>query len=146
MKLALALLVPLLSLVVLPLAAQPAGSPLPDITTIEVAAGKTATVTGQVAPGGRNLYYVRASSLQTMMVTAVSPGNNATFQVYGPNTGIARGTDGAPVITGTAEPNAGAADNATAWMGMVPQTGQYLIVVGSSRGNASYSLTITLQQ
>lgn len=47
----------------LPLAALPSGTQqLPDIPTIQVPAGG-ATVSGQIAANGRNVYYVSANSL-----------------------------------------------------------------------------------
>ncbi|MDP2332980.1 MAG: hypothetical protein Q8M19_20030 [Reyranella sp.] len=73
----------LAALLALCLPAFPAiGQQLPDIPTIQVPPGGT-TVTGQVAAGGRNVYYVSAASLQALSVSVASPGNNVVFQVYG---------------------------------------------------------------
>ena len=49
---------------------------------ITFAAGKnTATMNGQMAPGGRDLYYVQAKAGQTMNVS-LSSAAPLTFQVY----------------------------------------------------------------
>lgn len=125
----------------LPLAAQPAGAQqLPDVPTIQVPAGG-ATVTGQVAAGGRALYYVSANSLQAMSVTVASPGNNAIFQVYDAGASLT-GTTASPVINGTTLPGAGAADASMAWIGVIPQNGGYLIAVDTKGGPANYTLKV----
>ena len=128
----------------LPLAAHPAGAQqLPDIPTIQVPAGG-ATVTGQVAAGGRALYYVSANSLQAMSVTVASPGNNAIFQVYDAGASLT-GTTASPVINGTTLSGAGAADASMAWIGVIPQNGRYLIAVDTKGGPANYTLTVQFQ-
>ena len=75
----------------------------------------------------------------------ISAGNNASFQVYHPDTTVALGANGQPVITGRTLPDAGANDNAVAWIGLLPGPGNYLIVVGAKSGGTAYSLTVTLQ-
>ncbi len=130
----------LLSLAVLPARAQP----LPEIQTVAVPAGG-ATVTGQVGPGGRALYYVAAQSLQALAVNIASPGNGAVFQVYGPGAQVTQGSDGKPAVAGTTLTDAGVKDASMAWMGVVPQSGLCLIVVDSKGGTVSYTLTIQLQ-
>ena len=128
----------------LPLAALPAGAQqLPDIPTIQVPAGG-APVTGQVAANGRNAYYVSANSLQALSVAIASPGNNAMFQVY--NVGAsATGATGSAVVSGTTLTGAGTADASMAWIGVIPQTGMYLIAVDSKGGPANYTLTVQFQ-
>mgnify|MGYP000045609307 CR=1 FL=1 len=128
----------------LPLAGLPAGAQqLPDIPTIQVPAGG-ATVTGQVAANGRNAYYVSANSLQALSVAIASPGNNAMFQVY--NVGAsATGATGSAVVSGTTLTGAGTADASMAWIGVIPQTGMYLIAVDSKGGPANYTLTVQFQ-
>jgi hypothetical protein len=139
MKPALALLV-----LLLPFAALPAaGQQLPDIPTIAVPAGG-ATVTGQLAAGGRNVYYVKAASLQALMVSFASPGNKAVFQVYGTGA-LVSGTATSAVIDGQALTDAGPRDASMAWMGTIPQNGLYLIAVDSKDGPTDYTLTVQLQ-
>lgn len=128
----------------LPLATLPAGAqPLPDIPTIQVPAGG-ATVTGQVAANGRNVYYVSAKSLQALSVAVASPGNNAMFQVYDVGAS-ASGATGSAVVSGTTLTGAGTADASMAWIGVIPQTGLYLIAVDSKGGPANYTLTVQFQ-
>jgi len=137
------ILVALLALC-LPFAAFPAiGQALPEIPTIQVPPGG-ATVTGQVAAGGRNVYYVSAASLQALSVSIASPGNNAVFQVYGTGAQVS-GTAANAVINGRTLTDAGTKDASMAWMGTIPQTGTYLIAVDSKGGPASYTLTVQLQ-
>ena len=132
---------------VLPLAALAQGpSSLPPMSTITFAPGSsTTTVSGQVQPGGRTLYYVAAQAGQTMTVS-LNPAAGLAFQVYRPDTTIAGATDGSPLITGRTLPDAGSGDNAQAWMGALPATGDYLITVGpTGPAGALFSLTITLR-
>ena len=129
----------------LPLAALPArGQPLPEIPTLQMTADG-AKVTGKLAPGGRNLYYVSAQSLQALAITLTSAGNFAVFQVYGPGAQVTAGPQDIPTITGTTLTDAGTADASMAWMGVVPQSGQYLIVVDSKGGATAYTLTVQFQ-
>lgn len=131
--------------VLLPLAVLPARSqPLPEIPTIEVPP-TGASVTGKLAAGGRNLYYVSAQSLQALAVSLTSAGNIAIFQIYGPGAMVAPGSGGVPVITGTTLTDAGTKNASLAWMGMVPQSGLCLIAVDSTAGPTVYTLTVQLQ-
>lgn len=136
----------------LPLAALPAGSQqVPSIPIIQVPPGPGgATVNGQAGTGqasGANpaLYYVAGTYGQTLSVSVTSAGNNASFRVYHPDTTVARGVNGLPTIAGRTLPDAGANDNAVAWIGSLPGPGNYLIVVGAKSGSTSFSLVVTLQ-
>ncbi len=145
MKTLLALLALLLPLAILPLAARPASAqPLPEIPTIQVPPAG-ASITGKLGPGGRNLYYVSAQSLQALSVTLTSAGNVAVFQVYGPGAQVGPGSNGVPAVTGTTLTDASAKDAPLAWMGVVPQSGLCLIAVDSTAGPTVYTLAVTLQ-
>ena len=135
-----------LAATILPLAALGQPSSLPSMSTITFAPGSsTVTVSGHAQPGSRTLYYVAAQAGQTMTVS-LNPAAGLAFQVYGPDTTIARAADGSPLITGRTLPGAGSADNAQAWMGALPATGNYLITVGPiGAAGALFSLTVTLQ-
>lgn len=120
---------------------------LPAISTIVFKPGATtATVSGRVVPGGRTLYYVAAQAGQTMTVT-LNPVSGLAFQIYRPDTTIARAADGSPLITGKTLPDVGPGDNAQAWIGAIPSSGNYLITVAptGTAGPSSYSLTVILQ-
>lgn len=136
----------LFALLLLPLAILPAsGQPMPEIQTITVPPAGT-TVTGKLGPGGRNLYYVSAQSLQALAITLTAAGNIAEFQVYAPGAQVTPGSSGGiPTINGTTLTDASAKDAPMAWMGVVPQSGLYLIAVSSTAGPTVYTLSITLQ-
>lgn len=129
-----------------PLSASGQPTSLPPMSTITFAPGtSTTTVSGHAQPGGRTLYYVAAQAGQTMTVS-LNPAAGLAFQVYRPETTIARAADGSPLITGRTLPDAGSADNAQAWMGALPSSGNYLITVGPTGATgALFSLTVTLQ-
>jgi hypothetical protein len=65
----------------------------------------------------------------TVKVTALE--NNAAFQIKGP---------GGDYLEG-----AGEMDDATNVTLTLPRTGDYRIVVGGTRGNASYKLTVSIR-
>jgi len=90
------------------------------------------TIRGSVVRGDRDRYYVTAKKGQTMSVKITSRENNAVFQVY---------------LSGEQEslPGAGDGDDATKWSGQLPADSEYTIVVGGTRGNATYTLTIAVK-
>lgn len=91
----------------------------------------SATVSGAVIRGDRDTYIVGAGEGQTMRVRITSLEKNAVFQV--------KDTDGNYLQ------NAGEEDDTTNWTGELPQTGDYEIIVGGTRGNASYKLTVSIK-
>jgi hypothetical protein len=118
---------------------------LPNIQTITVPTGGT-TVTGKLADTkARNLFYIQGAAGQSMNVGATSPDNAVVFQVWEPGTTARTGLDGNLVLTGKAMRGAGPNDDPVAWIGALPTGGMYLVVVASRRGEASYSLNISLQ-
>jgi hypothetical protein len=121
----------LVALLLLPLAAfAQAVTALPPMSAITFSPGSTtATMNGQMEPGGRDLYYVQSKAGQTMNVS-LSSAAPLTFQVYDSETAVARAADGSPLITGKTLPDAGPNDNARAWIGAIPRDGKYLIAVG----------------
>jgi hypothetical protein len=48
-------------------------------------------------------------------------------------------------IAGEALPGAGEGEDAARWTGVLPQSGAYLLVAGSTRGNATYRLTVEIR-
>jgi len=90
------------------------------------------TITGAVIRGDRDRYYVGAKRGQTMSVKITSLEKNAVFQIY---------------FHGEEEslPGAGDGDDATKWSGELPIDNDYVIVVGGTRGNATYTLTISIK-
>ena len=92
----------------------------------------TATVKGAVVRGDRDRYYLGASKGQTMSVKITSEEDNAVFQIYLP--GEEKALKGA-----------GDEDDATNWSGELPENGEYVIVVGGTRGNATYTLKVSIE-
>lgn len=90
------------------------------------------TIRGGVMRGDRDRYLVGARAGQTMTVKITSLEKNAVFQIY---------------FSGEQEslPGAGETDDATRWSGRLPADNEYVIVVGGTRGNASYTLTISIK-
>jgi hypothetical protein len=99
---------------------------------IKFAKGKSAaTISGAVIRGDRDTYIVGAREGQMISVKITSPENNAVFQVRDSN--------------GEYLQDAGEEDDATDWSGDLPSTGDYEIIVGGTRGNASYKLTVSIE-
>ena len=99
---------------------------------LKFAKGKSsATVLGAVIRGDLDTYIVGAREGQTMRVRITSLENNAVFQI--------EGADGS-YLSG-----AGEEDDATNWSGELLATGDNQIIVGGTRGNASYKLTVSIK-
>ncbi|GFK93038.1 hypothetical protein NNJEOMEG_00867 [Fundidesulfovibrio magnetotacticus] len=91
----------------------------------------SATVQGAVIRGDRDVYDLGARAGQTMEVSVTAFEDNAVFQVFAPG--------GKPL------PGADEGDDAKAWKGALPASGTYRIVVGGTRGNAEYALTVSIR-
>lgn len=99
---------------------------------IKFARGKTsAVVSGAVIRGDRDTYTVGAKTGQKMTVKITSVEKNAVFQIQTPNGIFVAGAD--------------EGDDAMNWSGSLPETGDYQIIVGGTRGNATYKLTVTVR-
>lgn len=92
----------------------------------------SAVVEGAVVRGERAVYLAGARAGQRMRVQVTSPENNAVFQLRGPG--------GVGML-----PGAGEGDDATAWSGVLPRSGDYRVVVGGTRGNAEYRLRVEIR-
>ena len=99
---------------------------------VKFARGKSsATLSGAVVRGDRDTYIVGARAEQKMSVRITSLEKNAVFQVQGPD--------------GEFLQDAGEEDDATMVTTTLPSNGDYKIIVGGTRGNASYKLTISIK-
>lgn len=99
---------------------------------VKFARGKSsATVSGAVVRGDRDIYIVGAKSGQMMYTEITSRENNAVFQIKGPD--------------GEYLQDAGEGDDRTEATSDLPYDGDYKIIVGGTRGNAHYQLKISIQ-
>ncbi|MBD0370747.1 MAG: hypothetical protein ICV60_07940 [Pyrinomonadaceae bacterium] len=90
--------------------------------------GRTSvTLKGAAVRGTQDRYMLRAGSGQTMTLHITSTEDNAVFDVIPP-------TSDRPLAT-----------EVTDWTGKLPATGDYTIVVGPTRGNATYTLEVTVR-
>lgn len=105
-----------------------------DPVRIRFARGASAgEVSGSLVRGQTARYAVGARAGQRMRVRITAPEENAVFQLYAP---------GRPR---TALPGAAEGDDARTWSGRLPASGDYLLVVGGTRGNASYRLRMEIR-
>jgi LysM repeat protein len=98
---------------------------------VRFAPGATsATLAGNAVRGERIQYTLGTRAGQTMVVNLSSAENNAVFTIIRP--------DGR-VLSGTAE-----GEDARSWSGTLPISGDYIISVGSTRGNTTFNLVVTI--
>ena len=91
----------------------------------------SATVSNSVVRGDRDTYILGAGAGQMMTVGIKSLEDNAVFQIENPD--------------GEYLDGAGETDDATTFYSQLPDKGDYKIIVGGTRGNASYKLTVTIK-
>lgn len=84
------------------------------------------TIKNSVVRGDRNTYLLGAKQGQQMNLKITSLENNAVFDVIAP--------DGKTIK-----------QEAATWSGKLPANGDYQIIVGGTRGNASYELTVEIK-
>jgi hypothetical protein len=136
----------LILVLLLPLGTAMGAEPVPTPKKIFFATGSTrGTAGGHVLRGARDLYSLTATAGQFMTVTLTTPDDNAVFQIYEPGTTLGRDADGVLEFHGTSLHVAGDGNDATRWSGRLPRTGTYIIAVGSTRGNARYSMDIRIE-
>lgn len=82
---------------------------------------------GAAVRGTQDKYILRAGRGQTMSLRITSTEDNAVFDVIAPGNGQSL------------------ASEQTQWTGELPAAGDYTIVVGGTRGNATYSLQVTIR-
>lgn len=87
---------------------------------------KSAVVENSVVRATRDTYLLGAKSGQTMTVSITSLENNAVFDIIAPNQRTIK-------------------QEGTSWSTKLPATGDYRIVVGGTRGNATYKLRVEIK-
>jgi hypothetical protein len=104
-----------------------------------------AELTGGVPRGERDCFTIGAGAGQVMSVTQrPSLDDNIVFQLYQPGWKITRGPDGTDVSGATLR-GAGEGDDARTWSGRLQAKGDYLIVVGTTRGGGEYRIRIEIR-
>ncbi|MCA1565076.1 MAG: hypothetical protein LC803_05475 [Acidobacteria bacterium] len=91
----------------------------------------TATLKNSVVRGTRDRYIVGARAGQQMTVSITSVERNAVFIIHPPSNDTPEGAEEMP--------------ESTDWSGKLPESGDYVIEVGGTRGNATYTLKVTVR-
>jgi hypothetical protein len=91
----------------------------------------TAVLKGAVVRATQDQYILGARGGQKMIVHITSREKNAVFAILGPDA--------------TALPGAEEGADATDWSGELPLSGDYSIWVSPTRGNATYTLEVTIR-
>ena len=89
----------------------------------------TKVIKDAVVRGDRDRYLLRARAGQTLIVHITSEENNAVFDIYRPG--------GRRTLENAQE--------SMDWTGTLPRSGDYIIEVGGTRGNATYTLEVTVR-
>lgn len=102
------------------------------VQRVRFARGRTtAVLKGAVIRATKDRYILGARSGQTMIVHITSLEKNAVFFIIGPD--------------GNALPGADDESDASDWTGELPLSGDYSIWVSPTRGNATYTLEVTIR-
>lgn len=89
----------------------------------------TAVLKNSVVRGTADRYLLGARKGQQIIVHITSVENNAVFDIYTPQ----------------GDTLAGEGEDSTDWSGTLPQDGDYVIKVAPTRGNATYTLEVTIR-
>lgn len=99
---------------------------------VKFARGKSSAVlSNSVIRGDEDTYIVGAKAGQKMSVKITSVESNAAFFIEKSGGGYLE--------------SAGEGDDQTVWTGMLPESGDYKIVVAGTRGNATYKLSLKIK-
>jgi hypothetical protein len=102
-------------------------------------------ITGAVIRGERSVYSIDARSGQRLSVTISAAEANAVFQIYPPGAQAEHRDYGVEIAGAKALPGAEEGADAKSWSGVLPETGAYLVVVGPTYGNATYTLSVAIR-
>jgi hypothetical protein len=86
----------------------------------------SAVVEDSVVRGTRDTYLLRANRRQRITINITSEEDNAVFDIRSPS-------------------GKTLSQESTDYTGVLPATGDYRIVVGGIRGNATYTMTVTVE-
>jgi hypothetical protein len=113
---------------------------------VHFAAGADAAeLAGGIPRGGRDCYTFSARAGQTLSVTQPHPvEGNIALQVYRPHWRLAHDANGLRV-TGDPLPGAAEGQDASRWSGRLPAGGEYLLVLGTTRGSGEYRVRLRIR-
>jgi hypothetical protein len=102
------------------------------VQRVRFARGRTtAILKGAVIRATKDRYILGARGGQTMIVHVTALEKNAVFYIVGPD--------------GSMLPGAEDDADVTDWEGTLPDSGDYSVYVSPSRGNATYTLEVTIR-
>jgi hypothetical protein len=112
---------------------------------VRFAAGAAAAeIAGGIARGEVACFTVEARKGQHMSVSQPGPGDsNIVMQIYPPPWSITRSPEGVR-IRGRALHGAAEGQDAKTWSGTLPQSGNYLLVLGTTWGSGEYRLGLEI--
>jgi hypothetical protein len=126
--------------------AQEAGAGKVPVEVIRFDPGASSKdISGAVIRGERSLYSIGARGGQRLSVSIAAAEDNAVFQIYPPGAQAEHRDYGAEIVGAKALVGAAEGEDAKTWSGILPATGAYLIVVGPTRGNATYTLKVAIR-
>jgi hypothetical protein len=102
-------------------------------------------MTAAVIRGGRSLYSIDARAGQRLSVSIAAAEDNAVFQIYPPGAQAEHRAYSVEIVGPKALPGAEEGQDAKSWSGVLPTTGVYLVVVGPTYGNATYTLKVAIR-
>jgi hypothetical protein len=116
------------------------------VQEVRFAKDKNSTLIKQsVIRGESDQYFLTAKAGQKLAVSITALEKNAAFAIYQPGYKAGKDADGILEIKGATLKGAAEGEDATAWQGVLPKSGKYLILVGPTRGNATYQLKISIR-
>lgn len=98
----------------------------PRLITIPQGSNST-VVKNSVIRGERDVYQIKVKQGQQLLINITSTEKNAVFEVIDPN-------------------GVNLQNEATAWQARLTVTGKYKIIVGGTRGNATYKMQVRIKK
>lgn len=108
-------------------------------------AALSAVISGGLPRGERDCFTIAARAGQRLSIS--QPGRtdtNIVLQLYQPRWRVHRAEDSIE-IAGRALPGAADGADTTHWAGVLPRSGAYLLVVGTSWGGGEYRLRLVIR-
>ena len=136
------LTLPLLAWLCMPVAVAAA---CPPARPVRFATGASEiTLSGGIPRGERDCYTLSARKGQMLTVEqSDTPDTNIVLQIYQPPWRIV-GSPDQMAVGGTTLPGTAEGEDARRFSGTLPATGDYLLVVGTSRGSGAYRLRVEI--